>query len=88
MRNAENGHIVKCLVKSFDSFQADVRAAIHRSAFAAYSTADDKVEFFDEIGYRSEYESLALLSEYYGVTIHSVHCDGVDAVQFWLDYTE
>ena len=88
MKNVKKYQLRSCIVKRIDEFQQDVRVALRNGAYAMYNYEDDAMEFFDDIGFCSYHEALALLSEFYGVTIDSVHVDGVDAVYVRIEYTE
>lgn len=84
-KNVRPEEIKPVIVKNFDEFQADVRKAIHDRAHAFVGF--NKVEFFDDIGFRSWYESVSRLSDYYGVEIVSISLDDrSDEKKFVIEY--
>ena len=70
MKNVRPEQVKHLIVKNIKEFREDVRSAVHRSAYPFISCG--MVEFFDDIGYRSKYETMLRLSAYYGVEVIAV----------------
>lgn len=76
IKNVHPEQVKHRIVKSMGEFREDVRAAVHQSAYPFLHQG--KIEFFDDIGYRSKCETMSRLSAYYGVEVIEVDTDGVD----------
>lgn len=76
IKNVRPEQVKHRIVKSVGEFREDVRTAVHKSAYPFLHQG--KIEFFDNIGYRSKYETMSRLSDYYGVEVIGIDTDGVD----------
>ena len=87
MKNVRPEQVKHLIVKNIEEFREDVTAAVHKSAYPFVSCG--KVEFFDDIGYRSKYETMSRLSAYYGVEVVAVNPeDEVEAKRVLIEFTE
>lgn len=85
-KNVRPEQVKHLIVKTIEEFREDVRSAVQKSAYPFVSCG--KVEFFDDIGYRSKYETMSRLSEYYGVEVVAVEPeDEVEAKRVLIEFT-
>lgn len=87
IKNVRPEQVKHLIVKSIEEFREDVRSAVHKSAYPFVTCG--KVEFFDDIGYRSKYETMSRLSEYYGVEVVDIEPeDEVEAKRVLIEFTQ
>ena len=86
-KNVRPEQVKHLIVKTFEEFRVDVRSAVHKSAYPFVTCGE--VKFFDDIGYRSKYETMSRLSEYYGVEVVAVEPeDEVEAKNILIEFTD
>lgn len=94
MRNVNESELKKCIFKTPDDFQRDIRSIFGVNARVEYSLEgidiiyeqDEHSEDFIEDPTQSEV--IEKLSKYYDVQVSSYHIDDCDYCCVWICYTE
>ncbi|MBE5940813.1 MAG: hypothetical protein E7266_10550 [Lachnospiraceae bacterium] len=86
MRNVENYKLKKCIFIDECTFIDDAKLFFGDGVTVRFDDFD--IEIYINGQWISEYETKRMLSEYFGVTVTSIHMDTYEISGIWIVYVE